>query len=101
MANKSNRGPGRPAKFINLVNDRSFTLKELFALNGDTPQLTVRKRVLKLVEAGVLTRLNKTAKSGQRGKPASLFVATKILKDRQTQIEAEKSARLAKVEAVA
>ena len=53
MANKSNRGPGRPAKFINLNKSDIFSLKEVFAQNPDVAKLTVRKRVNQLVESGV------------------------------------------------
>ena len=93
MGSKSNRGPGRPAKFINLNKSDIFSLKDVFAQNTDVAKLTVRKRVNQLVESGVLTRLNKTVKSGGRGKPASLYVSTKALRDRAEARLAEKAAR--------
>jgi hypothetical protein len=93
MGSKSNRGPGRPAKFVELNNTDIFSLKDAFALNPDTATLTVRKRVNQLVESGVLTRLNKTAKTGGRGKPAALFVSTKSLQKRAEARLAEKAAR--------
>jgi len=93
MGSKSNRGPGRPAKFVELNSTDIFSLKDAFALNPGTATLTVRKRVNQLVESGVLTRLNKTAKTGGRGKPAALFVSTKALQKRAEARLAEKAAR--------
>lgn len=82
MSSNSNRGPGRPAKFVDLADNYIFSLKDAFGLNPDTATLTVRKRVNQLVKSGVLTRLNKTQKTGGRGKPAALFASTAWLRDR-------------------
>lgn len=91
MSAKSNRGPGRPAKFVELSNKGIFSLKDAFGLNPETASLTVRKRVNQLVETGVLTRLNKTAKTGGRGKPAALFASTSWLRKRAEARLAEKA----------
>jgi len=93
MSAKSNRGPGRPAKFVELANDYIFSLKDAFALNPEIATLTVRKRVNQLVETGVLTRLNKTQKTGGRGKPAALFASTAWLRNRAQARLAEKASK--------
>lgn len=93
MSAKSNRGPGRPAKFVELSNQGIFSLKDAFGLNPDIATLTVRKRVNQLVETGVVTRLNKTQKSGGRGKPAALFASTAWLRNRAQARLTEKASK--------
>lgn len=78
----NNRGPGRPVKFVELSKKHIFSLKDVFDLNAKTNSQTVRKRINHLVDTGVLTRLNKTVKTGGRGKPAALFASTVWLRNR-------------------
>lgn len=87
----SNRGPGRPAKFVELSNKGIFSLKDVFDLNAETNSQTVRERINHLVDTGVLTRLNKTVKTGGRGKPAALFASTAWLRNRTEARLAEKN----------
>ena len=74
----STRGPGRPRKSIKLILSKSFSLKDLASLNPGVNKLTIRQHVLRGVESGQFTKLTKTVQTGTKGKPAHLFINTKV-----------------------
>lgn len=82
----STRGPGRPRKALKLILNKSFSLKDLVALNPGTNKLTIRQHVLRGVEAGQFTKLDKTVQTGTKGKPAHLFINTRVLKAAQANL---------------
>lgn len=74
----STRGPGRPRKSLKLILSKSFSLKDLASLNPGVNKLTIRQHVLRGVESGQFTKLTKTVQTGTKGKPAHLFINTKV-----------------------
>lgn len=91
----STRGPGRPRKALKLILNKSFSLKDLVALNPGTNKLTIRQHVLRGVEAGQFTKLDKTVQTGTKGKPAHLFINTRVLKAAQANLAKAKTATVA------
>ena len=69
---------GRPAKNLKLILNKSFTLKDLQTLNPDVKFVTIRAAILRGLSNGKFTKLNRNVKSGKKGKPASIFINTKV-----------------------
>ena len=69
---------GRPAKNLKLILNRTFSLKDLQVLNPDVKPITIRAAVLRGLANGKYTKLNRNVRSGKKGKPASLFINTKV-----------------------
>ena len=69
---------GRPAKALKLILNKSFTLKDLQTLNPDVKFVTIRAAILRGLSNGKFTKLNRNVKSGKKGKPASIFINTKV-----------------------
>jgi len=69
---------GRPATNLKLILNKSFSLKDLQALNPDVKPVTIRAAVLRGLANGKYTKLNRNVKTGRKGKPASLFINTKV-----------------------
>jgi hypothetical protein len=63
---------------LKLILNKTFSLKDLQALNPDVKPVTIRAAVLRGLENGRFTKLNRTVRSGRKGKPASLFINTKV-----------------------
>ena len=66
---------GRPAYVLNFPRG-AFTYADAFAANPKVCKLTVRNRVNEKVGEKFLTRLDRTVKTGEPGKPAFLFIRT-------------------------
>lgn len=77
--NATKRGPGRPKANLKLILNKTFSLADLFALNPGTHKLTVRRHVTDAVKSGAFTKLAKKVNTGKRGKPADLFINSKVL----------------------
>lgn len=69
---------GRPAKNLKLILNKSFTLKDIQALNPDVKSVTIRAAILRGLEKGKFTKLSRNVKSGRKGKPANIFINTKV-----------------------
>ena len=69
---------GRPAKALKLILNKSFTLKDIQTLNPDVKPITIRAAILRGLEKGKFTKLNRNVKSGKKGKPANIFINTKV-----------------------
>jgi hypothetical protein len=69
---------GRPAANLKLILNKSFTLKDLQSLNPDVKFVTIRAAVLRGLDTGKFTKLNRNVRSGKKGKPASIFINTKV-----------------------
>ena len=69
---------GRPAKALKLILNKSFTLKDLQNLNPDVKPVTIRAAILRGLEKGKFTKLPRNVKSGKKGKPANIFINTKV-----------------------
>ena len=77
--NAVKRGPGRPKANLKLILNKTFSLADVFALNPDTHKLTVRRHISDGVKSGTFTKLAKKVNTGKRGKPADLFINSKVL----------------------
>ena len=82
----STRGPGRPRKALKLILTKSFSLKDIIALNPGINKLTIRNRILEGVESGQFTKLSRAVQTGQRGKPAHLYINTRVFKAAQANL---------------
>jgi len=71
---------GRPAKNLKLILNRSFTLKDLQILNHDVKAVTIRAAVLRGLSNGKFTKLPRNVQSGRKGKPANIFINSKVYK---------------------
>lgn len=71
---------GRPAKNLRLILNKSFTLKDLQTLNPEVKPITIRAAVLRGLSNGKYTKLPRNVKSGRKGKPANIFINTKVYK---------------------
>ncbi len=71
---------GRPAKNLKLILNRSFTLKDLQALNPDVKAVTIRAAVLRGLSNGKFTKLPRNVQTGKKGKPANIFINSKVYK---------------------
>ena len=69
---------GRPAKALKLILNKSFTLKDLQTLNPDVKFVTIRAAILRGLSNGKFTKLPRNVKSGKKGKPANIFINTKV-----------------------
>lgn len=75
---KTSSKVGRPAKNLKLILNKSFTLKDLQNLNPDVKPVTIRAAILRGLEKGKFTKLPRNVKSGKKGKPANIFINTKV-----------------------
>ena len=71
---------GRPAKNLKLILNKSFTLKDLQTLNPEVKPITIRAAVLRGLSNGKYTKLPRNVQSGRKGKPANIFINTKVYK---------------------
>ena len=77
---KTVRKVGRPAKNLTLILNRSFTLKDLQILNPDVKAVTIRAAVLRGLSNGKYTKLPRNVQTGRKGKPANIFINSKVYK---------------------
>jgi hypothetical protein len=77
---KTSAKRGRPAANLKLILNKSFTLKDLQALNPDVKFVTIRAAVLRGLDTGKFIKLNRNVQTGRKGKPASIFINTKVYK---------------------
>jgi len=77
---KSSAKRGRPAKNLKLILNKSFTLKDLQILNPDVKAVTIRAAVLRGLSNGKFTKLPRNVQSGRKGKPANIFINSKVYK---------------------
>ena len=75
---KTSTKRGRPAKNLKLILNKSFTIKDLQTLNPDVKFVTIRAAVLRGLSNGKFTKLTRNVKSGKKGKPANIFINTKV-----------------------
>jgi hypothetical protein len=71
---------GRPATNLKLILNKSFTLKDLQILNPDVKAVTIRSAVLRGLSNGKYTKLPRNVQSGRKGKPANIFINSKVYK---------------------
>ena len=71
---------GRPSKDVSLILNKSFTLKDLQAKNPEVKSITLRAHILRGLKNGSLTKLTRVVESGKKGKPAHIFINTKVYK---------------------
>ena len=71
---------GRPATNLKLILNKSFTLKDLQTLNPDVKAVTIRAAVLRGLSNGKFTKLPRNVQSGRKGKPANIFINSKVYK---------------------
>jgi len=71
---------GRPATNLKLILNKSFTLKDLQILNPDVKAVTIRAAVLRGLSNGKFTKLPRNVQSGRKGKPANIFINSKVYK---------------------
>ena len=71
---------GRPAKNLKLILNKSFTLKDLQTLNPDVKAVTIRAAVLRGLSNGKFTKLPRNVQTGKKGKPANIFINSKVYK---------------------
>ncbi len=90
---KTSAKRGRPAKDLKLILNKSFTIKDLQTLNPDIKFVTIRAAVLRGLSNGKYTKLPRNVQTGKKGKPANIFINTKVYK--------ANLANLAKTKAVA
>jgi hypothetical protein len=84
--NAVKRGVGRPKANLKLILNKTFSLADMFAINPGSHKLTVRRHITDGVKAGVFTKLAKKVATGKRGKPADLFINTKVLSANRTNL---------------
>ena len=77
-SSKTSAKRGRPAKNLKLILNKSFTIKDLQTLNPDVKFVTIRAAVLRGLSNGKFTKLTRNVKSGRKGKPANIFINTKV-----------------------
>jgi len=78
LNNKSKAG--RPAKSVFLILNKGFTLKDLQAKNPNIKSVTLRAHILRGLKNGSLTKLSRVIETGKKGKPAHIFINTKMYK---------------------
>jgi hypothetical protein len=71
---------GRPAKNLKLILNKSFTLKDLQTLNPDVKAVTIRAAVLRGLSNGKYTKLPRNVQTGRKGKPAAIYINSKVYK---------------------
>ena len=71
---------GRPAKAVTLILNKGFTLKDLQTKNPDIKSVTLRAHILRGLKNGSLTKLARVVETGKKGKPAHIFINTKVYK---------------------
>jgi hypothetical protein len=69
---------GRPAKDVLLILNKSFTLNDLRVKNPEVKSITLRAHILRGLKNGSLTKLTRVVESGKKGKPAHIFINTKV-----------------------
>ncbi len=77
---KSKNMFGRPAKNVSWILNKSFTLKDLQSKNPEVKSITLRAHILRGLKNGSLTKLTRVVESGKKGKPAHIFINTKVYK---------------------
>jgi len=77
---KTTSKAGRPAKNLKLILNKSFTLKDLQILNPDVKAVTIRAAVLRGLSNGKYTKLPRNVQTGRKGKPANIFINSKVYK---------------------
>lgn len=77
---KTSAKRGRPAKALKLILNKSFTIKDLQTLNPDIKFVTIRAAVLRGLSNGKYTKLPRNVQTGKKGKPANIFINTKVYK---------------------
>jgi hypothetical protein len=82
---------GRPATKLKLILNKSFTLKDLQALNPDIKPITIRASVLRGLDRGTYTKLPRTVQTGKKGKPANIFINTKVYKANLSNLSKSKT----------
>jgi len=75
-----NTKAGRPAKDVSLILNKSFTLKDLQSKNPEVKSITLRAHILRGLKNGSLTKLPRVVETGKKGKPAHIFINTKVYK---------------------
>ena len=78
--NSTSTKRGRPAKNLKLILNKSFTIKDLQTLNPDIKFVTIRAAVLRGLSNGKYTKLPRNVQTGKKGKPANIFINTKVYK---------------------
>ena len=71
---------GRPSTNLKLILNKSFTLKDLQNLNPDVKFVTIRAAVLRGLSNGKYTKLPRNVQTGRKGKPANIFINSKVYK---------------------
>jgi len=69
---------GRPAKSVTLILNKGFTLKDLQTKNPDIKSVTLRAHIHRGLKNGSLTKLARVVESGKKGKPAHIFINSKV-----------------------
>lgn len=84
-------GPGRPKANLKFILNKTFSLADMFTINPTSNKLTVRRHISDAVKAGTFTKLDKKVTTGKRGKPADLFINTKVLNANRANLARTKS----------
>ncbi len=63
-----------------MILNKSFTIKDLQTLNPDIKFVTIRAAVLRGLSNGKYTKLPRNVQTGKKGKPANIFINTKVYK---------------------
>ncbi len=71
---------GRPSTNLKLILNKSFTLKDLQNLNPNVKCVTIRAAVLRGLSNGKYTKLPRNVQTGKKGKPANIFINSKVYK---------------------
>jgi hypothetical protein len=71
---------GRPSTNLKLILNKSFTLKDLQNLNPNVKFVTIRAAVLRGLSNGKYTKLPRNVQTGKKGKPANIFINSKVYK---------------------
>lgn len=88
---KVKRGVGRPSAEVKLILNKSFTLKDLEALNPNVKPVTIRAHVLRGLESGRFTKLDRKVQTGRKGKPANIFINAKVFASTQANLAKAKA----------
>lgn len=95
------RAVGRPKAELKLILNKTFAMRDVVALNAGVNKLTVRKHILEGVKTGQFTKLAKTVTSGKKGKPAHLFINTRVLTANRANLSKTKATSAVESTAVA
>lgn len=94
------RGVGRPEVPVKLIMNKGFTLKQLADVNPGVKAITLRAHVLRALADGTLVPAPKTVKTGLRGKPAHIYINSKVQKAANANLAKVKRAVKAKASVV-